>query len=305
VRVVLYDGSGTELASFNRLVEPHRITQLDRPFMRQGGRTDISSGYARVSVLDGEQVTVYASVIDAVTNDPTTNPMKIGGGATELSVAAVARGDGAAGSVWRSDLAVLNPGTNEIDVDIEILDTGGGGLPGVTVVVQPGEQVVFSDVLAAIPGAGNGSGWIRMTAPTPIHASSRTYNRNQDGTFGQFLDGVGTAALAEEGDRVWLPQLQQNSSFRTNIGVTNTGDIQARVDIDLYDGDGIRLATIRRGIDPGGRIQLQEPFDRQAGRTDVTRGYAVVEILDGTGVDVYASVIDNATNDPTTVPMTR
>ena len=39
-----------------------------------------------------------------------------------------------------------------------------------------------------------------------------------------------------------------------------------------------------RTIAAGDRVQLQEPFDRIAGRNDITSGYAVVEVLAGIGV---------------------
>ena len=40
-----------------------------------------------------------------------------------------------------------------------------------------------------------------------------------------------------------------------------------------------------------------------AGRHDLDAAYASVTVEAGEGVIAYASVIDNATNDPTTVPM--
>ena len=142
--------------------------------------------------------------------------------------------------------------------------------------------------------------------PQPVLVSSRTYNQSPEGTFGQYLDGVDDGDTVGAGTRVWLPQLQQNEDFRTNIGVNNTGG-------DPGSGQGASPRCGRSAVVDDAanisvqvrRIQLQEPFDRIAGRTDITSGYAVVEILDGAGVTAYASVVDNRTNDPTTVPMVR
>ena len=52
-------------------------------------------------------------------------------------------------------------------------------------------------------------------------------------------------------------------------------------------------------------IQLQEPFSRLAGRSDIDVGSAKVEVAVGHGVIAYASVIDNATNDGTAIPMKK
>ena len=71
----------------------------------------------------------------------------------------------------------------------------------------------------------------------------------------------------------------------------------------MFDPEGQELATRRYTLDPEGRTQLQEPFARIAGRDDLDACYASVEVEAGDGVIAYASVIDNATNDPTTVKM--
>jgi hypothetical protein len=44
-------------------------------------------------------------------------------------------------------------------------------------------------------------------------------------------------------------------------------------------------------------------LSRIAGRDDIDGGYATVTVESGGGIIVYASVVDNTTNDPTTVPM--
>jgi hypothetical protein len=51
--------------------------------------------------------------------------------------------------------------------------------------------------------------------------------------------------------------------------------------------------------------QETEPFKNKAGRTDVNRGYARVTMQSGSGVFAFASVVDDLTNDPTTVVMQR
>jgi CubicO group peptidase (beta-lactamase class C family) len=302
VRVALYDGSGVEVARANRRVEPRQTLQLNRPFEALGGRTDIGVGYARVTVLDGEEVVAYGSVVDNATNDPTTIPMKTGAGATVTTVAAAARGEGAAGSLWRTDLGLLNTGGAPTDVRVVLQRSDEPELE-LDLSLAAGEHRLFEDVLGAL--GGEGSGTLEIVSSSAILVSSRTYNQSATGTFGQYLDGVGSSSTMSAGSSVWLPQLQQNAGFRTNIGLHNTGGSQARVRVHLRDGDGALLESVQRSIDGGARVQLQEPFERIAGRTDIDAGYAVVEILAGDGLVAYASVIDNRTNDPTTVPMVR
>lgn len=302
VRIVLYDDSGSEVARANKTIDPRQIKQLNRPFASIGGRTDINPGYAVVTILDGEEVVVYGSVVDAGTNDPTTIPMKDSSGATEVHVAAAARGEGAEGSVWRTDLGLLNLGAETTEVGVVFHPSSGPDLV-LNLSLAPGEHQVLNDVVGRLGGEGSGS--LEISSSTPVLVSSRTYNQSPAGTFGQYLDGFYDRETVGEGDRVWLPQLQQNPEFRTNIGLFNTSVEEARVKVHLHDAEGLLLSTTQRNIAPGERVQFQEPFERVAGRTDITSGYAVVEVLAGSGVSAYASVIDNRTNDPTTVPMVR
>lgn len=302
VQIVLFDGSGIEIGRGTKSINPRHIKQINRPFESIGGRTDIAAGYAVVTVLEGEEVVVYGSVVDAGTNDPTTIPMKTGNGATELHVAAAARGEGVEGSVWRTDLGLLNPGTEPTDATV-IFHASAGSDGSANFSLASGEHLVISDVVGFLGGEGSGS--LEILADTPIMVSSRTYNQSDEGTFGQYLDGIDVVGMALSDSSVWLPQLQQNPNFRTNIGLHNAGGSQAKVRLHLHDSDGSILSTTQRNIEPGGRIQFQEPFDRIAGRNDISSGYAVVEIVDGVAMTAYASIVDNGTNDPTTVPMVR
>jgi hypothetical protein len=302
VRVQLFDGAGAEVARFTRRVEARQIEQVNRPFETVAGRTDIEIGYAVVTVLEGEEVVVYASVVDNQTNDPTTIPMKRGFGSEASHVAAAARGDGAAGSVWRTDLGLLNLSEGVAGVSVVFHQDDGDDL-ALALDLAAGEHRLLDDVVGRLGGESSGS--IEVRADTPVLVSSRTYNQSSAGTFGQYIDGAAVGDTVSEGRRVWLPQLQQNGEVRTNIGLLNVGRDQLKVKVHLHEADGTLLATSQRSLAAGARLQLQEPFDRIAGRNDIAGGYAVVEVAAGDGLLGYASVIDNRTNDPTTFAMVR
>ena len=70
----------------------------------------------------------------------------------------------------------------------------------------------------------------------------------------------------------------------------------------MFDGDGAELRGHGAHPVPGERRQIQEPYFHIAGRTDVDAGFITVEVRQGDGIFCYASVIDNGTNDPTTIP---
>jgi CubicO group peptidase (beta-lactamase class C family) len=300
VAITLLDGSSLPVASFVTTVPPESTVQLNRPFWREGGRADIDSGYAVVSVLTGQHVVAYGSVVDNLTDDPTTIAMKADPGFADQWLAAAANADGAHGSTWRTDLSLLNRSGQIATAEVRYRSDDSRTANDI-VVLERGEQRTLVDVVGALGLTGGGS--LQVVSDQPVLASSRTYNTGEDGTYGQLIDAVPVDSSASVGDTVWLPQLRQNGAFRTNIGVLNSSHLTARIHIRLFDGDGTELAAPRRTLAPMERIQLQEPLSRIAGRDDIDGGYATVTVESGGGIIVYASVVDNATNDPTTVPM--
>ncbi len=70
----LFDAAGTGVGSYAVWLEPGRWRQANQPFRNQGGQTDMAAGSARVEVIAGGGVLASASVVNNVTNDPTTIP---------------------------------------------------------------------------------------------------------------------------------------------------------------------------------------------------------------------------------------
>jgi CubicO group peptidase (beta-lactamase class C family) len=302
VEVELYDDDGSLVTAHTRIILPLQTVQLNRPFRKLGNRSDIQSGYAVITVRSGQDIYVYGSVVDNATDDPTAIPMKSGDGSLRQWIAAAAHSNGAHGSEWRSDICLLNRSGEPVSAEITFLGDNGetGSLP---VDLADGQQIVVGDFVAQVGLSGSGA--VEIHSDGPLLASSRTFNAGTNGTFGLFLDGISAQGAADIGDTVWLPQLRQNPSFRTNIGFFNGGDTEARLRISLYDASGSEIISRWRTLEPGTWMQLQEPFARLAGRSDIGSGSARVEVTTGQDVIAYASVIDNATNDGTAIAMKR
>lgn len=297
VRITLLDGSGAEVVSFEKTVPPEQTLQVNRPFRVEGGRSDVASGYALVNVLFGRQVAAYGSVVDAGTNDPTTVPMRRLRGSTSQWIAAAAHGTGLNGSVWRTDLALLNPASSPANAQIVLHRNGDPA--SATVAVAPGEQLSLADVVAALGASGSGA--LEITSDVPILATARTYNEGASGTFGQFFGGEEAPSTAAPSGPLWLPSLRQNIDFRTNIGLLNTCTAPISVRLRLFDSHGGELAVADQILPPRVPVQLLAPYGHLAGRDDIASGYVRVEVTSGGQVIAYASVVDNHTNDPTTV----
>ena len=221
------------------------------------------------------------------------------GASTNLWVATAARASGAQGSQWRTTLGVFNPSTATATVDVSYHRTG-GSTSAASLSIPSGAQALIDDVVGFLGSAGSGP--LEIDATQPVIVGSRTFNQSNDGTFGQYLDGVAPENGASSGQSVWLAMLRENTDFRSNIGFTNTGISAAVVAVTLYDGTGAQVTSFSVTIPAGSNKQENQPFLNRGGRNDIGSGTAKVSVTAGSGLLIYGSVIDNLTGDPTTIP---
>jgi PKD repeat protein len=302
VTVALFDGSGNQLATYGVTLAPGDWAQQNRPFYGYADQTSLDTGYAKVTVNSGAGIIATAAVIDNITNDPTTVPMTRASdvpSAGSVWIPSVSHVQGTNGTEWRSDLGLLNPGPTPANVQ-GFLYTSGGVLTGAAA-VPAGSQLVLTDVVSQFGYYGSGA--LQIVSDQPLVATSRTYDQLASGTVGQEYGSYTTAGGLGAGQSAWLPQLAENAAYRTNISLTNTGGTTAAVTVTLFDGGGNALASYDVTLAPGEWSQENQPFVFKALQSNLDGAYAEVTVTSGAGVVASASVIDNVTNDPTTIAM--
>ena len=215
---------------------------------------------------------------------------------------------GANYSQWRTDLGLLNTAT--VTANVLITFYGSDGVASNTAFVPAGAQSILADVVTQVGSSGNGA--LEVRSDQAVDVTSRTYNLVPEsavcypnGTQGQDYPAYTVLQGLWAGESARLPQLAENASFRTNIGLTNAGTETASVTVELHDGSGALLTTYTVTLAPGENRQENRPFAKKAAQSNMSRGWAKVTVNSGSGVIAYASVVDNITNDPTTVPMMR
>ena len=229
-----------------------------------------------------------------------------GGGQKLWLIPAAASAPGAEGSIWKSQIVVVNPTTSTLSAQLNYT-ADGVSWPGVPLLEEPaiipaGQSLYIDDPLGPRrPTSGmlfvilDGEGGM---------VSSRTYNVEADGsTFGQGIPGVlvNGASLVS----TYILPLVHNSPgiFRTNVGVVQASAGELKVRVSAYAPDGAMLGsgtfTSRNAF-----RQINNIF-RELGINglEVDGGWLKVDLLDNAPYfwTCYASVIDSRTNDPTYV----
>lgn len=314
VRVRVFDTGGGLIGEKDGIQVPGR-RKLQRS-LQQLGMPRFERGYATLEVTSGDgRLAAIASVVDAVTGDATTvdlvHPLQVAGpakaGEEEHSlVAVVARTPGAGGSLWRSELSVLNPAEADADVRLEYRATG-GAVHEAAVTVAPGDMLFVDDVIAELfQGAANGAGALHLYSSDGVIINSRTYNVTSDGaSLGQAIPGLGAGDMALPGE-VWvLDRLKNTDAFRCNLGFSEYTGAEARVTVALYSMAGSQqrfLGSKTYAVPAYGVTQVNRVFNDIGITGDYEEALAYVIVSSGEGAAyVYASVVDNGAGDATTV----
>ncbi|HEX7709102.1 MAG TPA: hypothetical protein VF701_21780 [Thermoanaerobaculia bacterium] len=240
------------------------------------------------------------------------SPSDIRGTATDTEIVLMVAGHvpGGAGSRWETDIRLVNQTSSTASVNLEFFPSGsvGNTAPALSrqVEVLAHQQTVLNRWTNIFPGAEPGIGAIRVISDHPIVAVARVYNDQRPqggGTFGQFVPGIPAGMARTTGV---LPMLAHQEyfigkgGFRTNIGWFNNSAHSVTLTLRVHMLHAV-LVTVTREIAPFSQLQLPigdifgptlEPWDQLHVTFEATEP----------GLHVYASVVDNVTNDPIFVP---
>jgi hypothetical protein len=220
------------------------------------------------------------------------------GGRFRYGVAGVAHVNGVGGAPWRSSLTLTN-------------HSGADGAATVTFHFQAGsvaqelelpdgaswhsDDVVRNLFTIDAPAAG----YVQVLSDVPLAITGRTTNEGSTGGYGQALPVFtpdDTFDLTVAGPGLLAP-LRGGPRFRTNLGLVNMADEACSATVELYTPDGLLALDL-------GEITLPATSWRQVNGvlpSDLELAYATVQPNNDCPIWGYASVIESASGDPTTV----
>ena len=240
-------------------------------------------------------------------SDP--NGHVVAGDGRALVVPVVVHGAGAFGSQWVSDVWISHLPTGE-DANL-LLSFVPQGSDGTTKAIQTpltfrsGESISLLDVARNWLGLDSFKGSLVLQSDQiqEFQAFSRTYNASTDGTFGQEVPAVssdeGTTRL--EG-KIFALGLRNGLGFRSNLLLTEVSGLPVRARVTLVGTNGSALGSTDVSVPAFGTNQVNDVFAACASAASAAGVRAEVEIVEGDGrIVAIGSVVDNATNDPTTL----
>jgi subtilisin family serine protease len=243
----------------------------------------------------------YSSVIQVSFNPQCGSPF-----GKVYHVSGVGHLRGVAPAFWYSDLAVFNLGDAAAQMRLTFVGNASSPAP-VDVALGAHQQITWRDVLTSLFGlTGEDVGAIKVESTLPAQVLARTYSRLTDAcdsrqkTYGQSYDGIEPSDALAHGQVGYLVNLRSDSGFRTNVEFVNVGTVAANVEVRFMTNAGAAIGSpLSRGVTPNQRVAVTAALPSGS-----TAAFAEVRVLTPEArVIGFASVIDGASTDPTTIPM--
>jgi PKD repeat protein len=329
LEVKVYNESGELLQLTNVDIEGHSNVLRNLGSLGGGGQ---DSAYVTVRVIGGDaRINVLGSVVDQVTGDPTTvDPIHLDQVVTKHRedgklvddahhlVAVVAHTKGAQNSVWATKVIVSSPkGTADQQLTfVYIPEYDRTGVVGDrlerTATLEGGRQLVWRDVLMRLfdlPGSAKTQGSLHVYSEGAVLISSRTFNKRANGgTLGQNIKALAVGDLIDATTSGTIMGLSHVPGARTNVGIAVFSDVDTEVELRFFANFPalVPIGTITRTVEAEAHLQVPKVFEELGlSSTPLPSVHALVRVMEGGSVYVYASSVDNASGDPTTIEATR
>lgn len=214
---------------------------------------------------------------------------------TLISTAAQTAGVG--GTSWRTELTVFNAGLEGATVTLVFLPSRATR----TIYLAPLQAETYANTLLELFGLASGSGAVTLEAVSAgssaqLRVSSRTFTTGSTGTYGQAVPGVQAEQLEKT---LYVTGIASNAEYRTNIGLVNRAPSEITASLTLFSRTGSAIATksVPLGANSFQQAALWSYFPEVEGQSQDGLTLRIVSPVED-AVSAYASVIDNATQDP-------
>ena len=214
---------------------------------------------------------------------------------------------------FHTDARVFNSSfEKDIVVNARFLQasTGGGNnaaAASVSFTVPKRQMRVMDDVTTGLFNTAS-LGGIQFTSADEFEVTSRIYAITPAGTVGQFGPGLPTNGAKTKGAVLQMKSSGsrgQTGTFRTNVGALNPNDAAVTVNWVLYDRNSANVGTGTTTMAPFAVIQplaMTSNVFFQTVTAGVDLSDAWISYTSSSPIFVYASVLDNGTEDQTFVP---
>jgi len=225
----------------------------------------------------------------------------------DFLIPAGAHKEGGYNSFWATDLYICNFKGEQQDIKISILKENENNLNAINKYYKVlGKDCLYFFDLFYNEFKYEGAGAIKISSNTDeLSIYSRTYDLNENETYGPYIRGYKKDELIKKGELAYLKYLVKDERYRTNIGFSSLSDIEINIKLEIYNKDLEKVCEKEVNLPPFGFKQLVDIFSLCGIEGNIFNPYAIISSqTDGAYYFAYSSVIENDTNDFKFFPFT-
>jgi hypothetical protein len=270
-----------------------------------------------VAVADGEELSIqpFVKLTDCSTQTHPFHAATTTGGrpihpTNSRFLIQVAHLHGVAPTFWKSDLHVTNPTSSPVTATLTFTPRNADGSQSyqqAQLEVPANSCRTVTDTLDALFHA-SGAGSLEIK-PATLDVASRCYTPGAgEGTYGQGYLPVPDGEIAYIGGasaKLGAGGVGKGDA-RTNLALVEVWGESVEVVVRLLDRDGVKLGETTVDLQPFGNTQINDLVGSLGGPQTLAEGQVTLEVTSGSGrVAGALSLVDNGSQDPTTIPLTR
>ncbi|RLE21289.1 MAG: hypothetical protein DRJ65_16400 [Acidobacteria bacterium] len=220
-----------------------------------------------------------------------------------MLIPGVAKLEGAAGTNWVTDATFTNSTNNDASVKISLwIRNGDNSSPSQrSFMLKPNRTAEVSDVLLSLFGENSGAAALQVALEPGILADGRTYNQVKEGTYGQYIPGLGEGMAVTAHRKGFLVMPVQNDGFRANLGLVNPLTKPVDVEVKMFDAAGDQIGSARSWSLAARDVKQIDRIVRQFTSQNIDAGWLELSVKSSTPdgqVHVFNSVVDQISGDP-------
>jgi glucose/arabinose dehydrogenase len=304
VLVSLIDDRGIQRASRAWTVPPMGMTQIDSIVRTMLPALEASEFRGYANLTSDQPVHAWASKIDNTTDDPSFEPA-LGPTAVDrgpqLLIPSVVSSDR-----FKSSLVVINTRSNAaVTARMKLWSVTGELVSSTKIELGPSQAYYREDIVAEAKAPSGFFGPLTIETDKIDAAALAVVSdvRSPTGTGGFFPGHTPSSASVQQ----VVPEIVDTGNrgsagtYRTNLGLNNSGGETAHITIDLADLTGSTRGTLKVDVLPNGLNQINDVARLIIGKTDPTGFHGYLKIRSSQPIYSWVSKIDNGTDDPSII----
>ncbi|RLE32685.1 MAG: hypothetical protein DRJ61_08915 [Acidobacteria bacterium] len=167
--------------------------------------------------------------------------------------------------------------------------------------LKPNRTAEVSDVLLSLFGENSGAAALQVALEPGILADGRTYNQVKEGTYGQYIPGLGEGMAVTAHRKGFLVMPVQNDGFRANLGLVNPLTKPVDIEVKMFDAAGDQIGSARSWSLAARDVKQIDRIVRQFTSQNIDAGWLELSVKSSTPdgqVHVFNSVVDQISGDP-------